>query len=301
MTTPLLFAGIEAGGTKFNCVIGKPGGDIVHQQQFSTAQPSETLPLIQSYFLQQSQKYGPISALGIGSFGPVQLDKHAPDYGAILDTPKPGWQGLNWLAYWSKALPIPVALQTDVNAALIAEHSQGTGMGLRHLVYVTVGTGIGAGVMVNGEILQGASHPELGHVAVKRRSDDTFAGVCPFHQDCLEGLASGPALTQRWMMPAQQLPAMHPAWDLQAYYLAQMCVNITLCYGPERIILGGGVAAQGQLLPLIRQKFVQQINGYCRKDIIQAVDTYIQRSSLGGNAGQIGSLLLAEAAFLQRS
>jgi fructokinase len=299
MTEPLLFAGIEAGGTKFNCVIGKRGGDIVHQQQFATLHPQETLPQIQRYFLAQSQQYGPISALGIGSFGPLQLDSQASDYGCILTTPKPGWSGFNWLNYWRNALHIPIALQTDVNAALIAEHLKGAATGLRHAVYVTVGTGIGGGVMIDGRLLQGASHPELGHMWVKRREDDVFPGVCPFHRDCLEGLASGPALGQRWMQPAQQLPAEHPAWDLQAYYLAQMCVNITLCYGPERIVLGGGVAAQGQLMALIRQHFVQQINAYCRPEIIRSVDTYILRSGLGGNAGQIGSLLLAEAEYFK--
>ncbi|HMW48425.1 MAG TPA: ROK family protein, partial [Cellvibrionaceae bacterium] len=157
------------------------------------------------------------------------------------------------------------------------------------------------GIMLDGKILQGASHPELGHMAVKRRADDIFAGVCPFHGDCLEGVASGPALSKRWMMPAQQLPADHPAWDLQAFYLAQLCVNVTLCYGPERIVIGGGVAAQGQMMALLRKEFVRQINGYCRPELITAVEAYIQRSGLGGNAGQIGSLLLAEAIYREQS
>ncbi|RYZ94206.1 MAG: ROK family protein [Moraxellaceae bacterium] len=295
-----MFAGIEAGGTKFNCVVGRPGGDILHQQQFPTAQPDKILPHIQGYFLEQSRKYGALSALGIGSFGPLQLDPHAKDYGCVLATPKLGWSGFNWLQYW-RALNIPVAVQTDVNAALIAEHRLGEAVGLRHVVYVTLGTGIGGGVMIDGKILQGASHPELGHMWIKRRADDTFLGSCPFHRDCLEGLASGPALAKRWMQPAQQLPADHAAWDLQAYYLAQMCVNITLCYGPDRIVFGGGVSAQRQLLPMIRHEFVRQINGYCHQQIIQSVDSYIQRSGLGGNAGQIGSLLLAEARFSEQA
>ncbi|HRH79175.1 MAG TPA: ROK family protein [Cellvibrionaceae bacterium] len=295
MASSLLFAGIEAGGTKMNCVVGWAGGDIVHQQQFPTDKPSVVLPRMLSYFLAQSHKYGPIAALGVGSFGPLQLDTAAADYGCILATPKLGWSGFNWLSHWREALRVPVVLQTDVNAALLAEKTLGEVRGLRHAVYVTLGTGIGGGIMLDGRLVQGASHPEIGHMAVKRRADDTFAGVCPFHGDCLEGLASGPALSKRWMMPAQQLPADHPAWDLQAFYLAQMCVNITLNYGPQRIVLGGGVAAQGQMMAMLRKEFVRQINGYCRPDIITGVDSYIQRSSLGGNAGQIGSLLLAEA------
>lgn len=301
MAGQLLFAGLEAGGTKINCVIGQQGGDIVHQQQFPTTQPENTLPSIVSYFREQIRKRGPIAALGIGSFGPLQLDALASDYGSILTTPKPGWSGFNWLNYWGKELNIPVALQTDVNVALLAEQLIGEAEGLRHVVYVTIGTGIGGGVMINGAILQGASHPEIGHMRIKRHVDDSFAGACPFHQDCLEGLASGPALGQRWMLPAQQLPAQHPAWELQTYYLAQMCMNITLCYGPQRIVLGGGVAAQAQLLPMIRKEFLRQINGYCSRHIIETVDTYIQRSGLGGNAGQIGCLLLAEATYFVHS
>lgn len=297
MANSLLFAGIEAGGTKINCVVGWAGGDIVHQQQFPTDKPSSVLPQMQSYFLAQSHKYGPIAALGIGSFGPLQLDTAAADYGGILATPKPGWGGFNWLNFWREALRVPIALQTDVNAALLAETTLGQARGLRHAVYVTLGTGIGGGILLDGRLVQGASHPELGHMTVKRRADDTFTGVCPFHGDCLEGLASGPAVSKRWMVPAQQLPADHPAWDLQAFYLAQMCVNITLSYGPERIVLGGGVAAQGQMMALLRREFVRQINGYCRPELIAAVETYIQRSGLGGNAGQIGSLLLAEAVY----
>lgn len=301
MTEPLIFAGIEAGGTKINCVIGQQGGDIVHQSQFPTSRPENTLPQLAAYFREQSQKRGPIVALGIGSFGPLQLDAQAQNYGSVLATPKPGWSGFNWLDYWQNELNIPIALQTDVNAALIAEQLKGEVEGLRHAVYVTVGTGIGGGVLINGTILQGSSHPELGHMRIKRHTDDRFAGVCPFHQDCLEGLASGPAIGKRWMQPPQQLPAHHPAWDLQAFYLAQMCMNITLCYGPERIVLGGGVATQPQLLPLIRQEFERQINGYCSQSSITNLDTYIQRSALGGNAGQIGSLLLAEAAYFHQS
>lgn len=297
MPSSELFAGIEAGGTKINCVVGWAGGDIVHQQQFPTDKPSVVLPQMQSYFLAQSHKYGAIAALGIGSFGPLQLDSTAADYGAILATPKVGWSGFNWFNYWRDALRIPIALQTDVNAALIAEHAQGQARGLRHAVYVTLGTGIGGAIIIDGSIVQGASHPELGHMVLKRRADDTFAGVCPFHGDCLEGLASGPAISKRWMTPAQQLPADHAAWDLQAFYLAQMCVNITLCYGPERIVMGGGVASQGQIMSMLRKEFVRQINGYCRPELIAGVENYIQRSGLGGNAGQIGSLLLAEAIY----
>lgn len=301
MTESKLFAGIEAGGTKFNCVVGRAGGDIVHQQQFSTTNPEKLLPQIVHYFAAQSRQFGELAALAIGSFGPLQLDPLAANYGCIVHTPKPGWSGFNWLEYWQKNLNIPVALQTDVNVALLAEHQMGEVKDLRHAVYVTIGTGIGAGVMQNGQLVQGASHPEIGHMRITRHTEDSFAGSCPFHQDCLEGLASGPALGQRWMQPAQQLHADHPAWSMQAYYLAQMCMNITLCYGPQRIVLGGGVAAQGHLLPLIRREFVRQINGYCSPQIITSVDTYIQRSALGSNAGQIGCLLLAEATWANQA
>jgi fructokinase len=296
-----LFAGIEAGGTKFNCVVGRAGGDIVHQQQFTTTHPEKLLPQLVHYFAVQSRQFGELAAMAIGSFGPLQLDPLEANYGCIVNTPKPGWSGFNWLEYWRSTLKIPLALQTDVNVALIAEHQQGEAKGLLHAVYVTIGTGIGAGVMLNGQLVQGASHPELGHMRITRYKDDSFLGGCPYHQDCLEGLASGPALAQRWMQPAQQLHAEHPAWAIQAFYLAQMCMNITLSYGPQRIVLGGGVAAQAHLLPLIRREFVRQINGYCSPHIITSVDTYIQRSALGSNAGQIGCLLLAEATWANQA
>jgi fructokinase len=215
MVAPLIFAGIEAGGTKFNCVIGKQGGDIVHQQQFSTALPDNILPAVLAYFHQQSAKFGAISALGIGSFGPLQLDLQSSHYGSILATPKPGWSGFNWLDYWRGALNIPLAVQTDVNVALLAEHLKGEAQGLQHVVYVTIGTGIGGGVLLNGRLLHGASHPELGHMRIKRHSDDTFAGVCPFHQDCLEGLGiwacTGAALDATGATAARPAPGMGAA------------------------------------------------------------------------------------------
>jgi fructokinase len=299
MTSTALFAGIEAGGTKFNCVIGRAGGDILHQAVFPTETPEETLPKVLQYFLQQTQQYRAIDALGIGSFGPVEINPRSAHYGQILKTPKPGWSQCDLRGYFVDALRIPVGFETDVNVAMLAEQQLGAAQGKDTAVYVTIGTGIGGGVWLGGKLLQGASHPELGHMFVQKHPDDDFEGVCPFHGSCLEGLASGPAIAKRWKIPAQQLPKDHPAWPLQAYYLAQMCVNITLCYSPEVIALGGGVATQQQMLPMIRRAFAEQINGYCNPAILENLDHYIVRSALGGNAGQIGALLLAERSLAQ--
>ena len=297
MTTqkPTILAGIETGGTKFNCVVANTAGEILHQQIFPTRLPEQTLTDVAAYFTSQSQRFGTIGAVGIASFGPVDLDPRSPQFGYILATPKVGWSHYDLRGFFAKTFAAPIGFETDVNGALLGEYTQGAAVGLRHAAYVTIGTGIGAGFLVNGQLLQGLSHPEIGHSFLARHPQDSFIGNCPFHQDCVEGLAAGPAISARWGA-SERLPPDHPAWPLQAFYLAQLCVNITQFIGPEVIVLGGGVM-QAHLFPLIRSEFKRLINCYCSEALLQRLDTYVVPPRLGNDAGQIGALYLAERAL----
>lgn len=292
-----LLGGIEAGGTKFNCVIGNRGGEIATTATFPTDDvPEKTLRAVTDFFITGQDKYGPIQALGIASFGPVDLDLSSQTYGHILSTPKQGWSYTNIAGYFSEALRVPIALETDVNGSALGEHAYGAASGLQNYVYVTVGTGIGAGIVLKGRLLQGLSHPELGHILLPQdKVLDDFAGSCPFHGNCLEGLASGTAINRRWRKPPELLPVDHPAWELEAHYLALMCVNITNLCCPERIILGGGVMHQTHLYPMIRDKFIGLVNGYCAPGILQNLESYIVAPGVkDGKSGIMGCLLLAD-------
>ncbi len=289
-TASRYLGGIEAGGTKFNCVVGTADGEILKSVVIPTTRPRETLAKVLAFFEQE----GPIQRLGIASFGPLDRDQSSPLYGQILHTPKLGWGQFNLVDFFRRHLQVPVTIDTDVNGAALGEHHFGAARGLKHFVYITVGTGLGGGVMIDGQLLQGVGHPELGHMLIPHDPvSDPFAGCCPFHDNCLEGLASGTAMTQRWQAPIADLPREHPAWRMEAHYLAMMCVNLTHCYMPQKIILGGGVMSQRQLFPMIHAEFSQLLNGYARAQVLTDAESYIVPSGCAGYAGQLGALILA--------
>ncbi|MDR3050270.1 MAG: ROK family protein [Oscillospiraceae bacterium] len=286
--------GLEAGGTKMVCLIGGEDGRIERRESFPTLTPAETMPALVDFFKRQG-----IQALGIGSFGPVALDSADPLYGYITSTPKLSWRNFNLRGTLADALGVPVGFDTDVNAAALAEVRLGAARGLAHCVYYTVGTGIGGGVIVNGRLLHGLLHPEAGHVLLRAHPDDpTPDGFCPSHKGCLEGLAKGPAIEKRWGKPARELPANHPAWALEAHYLAQACVDTILLLSPQRIVLGGGVMHQLHLFSMIHKEILRLLNGYVQHAaILEHIETYIVPPGLGDNAGGIGALMLAQAAL----
>ncbi|ATY85116.1 fructokinase [Kyrpidia spormannii] len=284
-----LFGAIEAGGTKFVCGIGDDRGRIVDQITIPTTVPEETLGRVAEYFQDKA-----IRALGLGCFGPLDLDPASPTYGFLTSTPKLAWRGFNILANLRRRLAVPIAIDTDVNAAILAEHRWGAAQGLHTALYLTVGTGIGGGILVEGQILHGMMHPEAGHVIVRRAAGDNFPGVCPAHGDCLEGMASGPAIEKRWGSKGRDLPLDHPAWDLEAGYLAQGLVTYICVLSPQRILLGGGVMQQADLFPRIRQKVREMLNGYIqRPEIVANIDEYIVPPGLGTKSGLCGGLALA--------
>lgn len=291
----MLYGGIEVGGTKIICAVGSGPQDVRAEVRFPTTTPGETLARIITFFRQQ-QLAAPLAAVGIGSFGPVSLDPNAPDYGSITTTPKPGWAHTELAGAIGRALGLPVGFDTDVNAAAFGEWRWGAAQGLDTFIYLTVGTGVGGGGLSNGRLMHGLLHPEMGHIRLPRdRQTDPFAGICPYHGDCLEGLASGPALQARWGLPAETLPTDHPAWVLEARYLALACVSFICTLSPQRIILGGGVMSQSHLFPLIRQDVQSLLNGYIQAPaVLQQIDAYIVPPRLGGRVGVLGALALAE-------
>jgi fructokinase len=287
-----MLGGIEAGGTKFICAVGTGPDDLV-KSQFPTTTPEHTLAQVISFF--HSNGGQGLEAIGIGSFGPVDLDTGSPTYGFITNTPKAGWANFDLLGSVSKALGVPCGFDTDVNAALLGEWRWGAAQGLANAIYLTFGTGVGGGVMVHGQVVHGLVHPEIGHLRLPHElSTDPFRGSCPFHKDCLEGLASGPAIEKRWGKKAIELPPDHRAWVLEAHYIALALANLTVTVSPQRILLGGGVMQQPHLFKMIRTEFAEILNGYVRHpDILDHLDEYIQPPALGGNAGIAGALFLA--------
>jgi len=284
---------IEAGGTKFVCAVGLPSGELLHQTRIPTSTPQETMERVVAFF----RAHQPLAAVGIGSFGPVQLNRDSPRFGFIANTPKIAWRSFNLLGAVQRALEVPVALDTDVNAAALAEARWGAAAGIRTFLYVTVGTGIGGAALVGGIPLHGLTHPEMGHIRIPHdRTLDPFPGICPSHGDCLEGLACGPAIEARWQTPLSMLPGDHPAWTLEAEYLALACVNWMCTLVPERIVLGGGVM-QAHLFPLIRARVRDLLNQYLEApELAGELDRYIAPSPLEGRAGVLGALLLAAQA-----
>ncbi|MEM1255226.1 MAG: ROK family protein [Cyanobacteria bacterium P01_H01_bin.21] len=293
-----LFGAIEAGGTKFVCAVGASPDDLRAEIRIPTTTPAETIAQVIDFFQQQISQFGPLAAIGVGAFGPVDARIDSPTFGWFLDTPKPGWQQIDFAGMLTRELSTPVGFDTDVNASALGEYRWGNGQGFDTFLYMTVGTGVGGGAVVNGQLVHGLLHPEMGHIRIPHDlSVDPFPGACPFHQDCLEGLASGFAIEKRWQQKAASLPADHPAWALEAHYLAVSLVNFMLTFSPERIILGGGVMEQTQLFPLIRSQVRQQMSAYLKvPKIMNDIDSYIVPPKLGGKAGIMGAFVLAQQA-----
>jgi len=291
-----LYGAIEAGGTKVVCAAGYAPEQIPDDCRavIPTTAPGPTLAAVVEFFERIRRKHGELAGIGIAAFGPVDLDTGSPAWGRILATPKPGWSNFSMVAPLQR-FGCPIVIDTDVNAAALAEARLGAGAGLGSLAYVTVGTGIGGGVVVADRTLKGLLHPEMGHIRVERDPRDVgFAGVCPFHADCLEGLASGPAVMARWHARAENLPQSHPGREILGGYLGQLAATIALMLSCERIVFGGGVVSGGGLLPFIRQEASRRLGGYLPIEArAGGFDRYIVAPGLGDSAGTIGALLLA--------
>jgi fructokinase len=291
-----LYGGIEAGGTKFVCAVGTGPSDF-RETRFETAGPGETLARAAAC-LRELAGNRVMTALGIGSFGPIDLDRGSKTFGRITSTPKPGWPGTDMVGIMKGRLGIPVGFDTDVNAAALGEHAWGRAKGLSDFVYLTIGTGIGGGGMSNGKLMHGLMHPEMGHMFLAKRGDDSYRGGCPFHGDaCFEGLASGPAMASRWGQSPGNLDASHRAWELEAHYIASAIVNTVCILSPGRIILGGGVMEKKILFPLVRRKAMDMLNHYILPfDAAEPVESLIVPPGLGDKAGILGAIALAKAA-----
>jgi fructokinase len=298
---PRIFGAVEAGGTKFVVALGNERGEILAQERFPTTDPVSTLAAT-SAFLRQGRTFGSLAAIGVGSFGPVELDKASSRYGFITNTPKAGWSGTDIAGTLAREFACPIGFDTDVNAAALAEHRWGAAQDVDNLVYLTIGTGIGGGVIIGGSPIHGLVHPEIGHIYPRRHPLDLgFEGVCPFHRDCMEGVASGPAILARSGASLQQLEETHSQWEIEADYLGQLCAQLVVTISPKRIVMGGGVMSQVRLLPLIRRRMGHWLGGYIdRTEILGGADRYVVAPGLGDRAGVLGALALAvEAGDLQ--
>ena len=286
---------IEAGGTKFVVAIGNEKGEVLERGQFPTTTPEETVENIFKFFDGKD-----VDAIGLGCFGPIDPDKNSKTYGYITTTPKPGWANYNIVGALQAHYPnMPIGFDTDVNGACLGEVYFGSAKGLDSALYLTIGTGIGGGAYVEGKLLHGLLHPEMGHMYLTQREDDTYKGKCPFHGTCFEGLAAGPAIEERWGKPGKELEDDHPAWDLEAWYIAQALAIYVLTLSPKKIILGGGVMHKSQLFPMIAKYLQERLNGYIQKDEITTdlIKDYIVWPELGDNAGVCGALALAKMAL----
>lgn len=283
---------LEAGGTKMVCAIGDETGKIFEQVSIPTVTPDVTMPKLLDYFKERG-----VDALGIGCFGPIELDKDAPDYGSITSTPKAAWRNYNIVKSFEDALHCPIGFDTDVNGSVLGEVTFGQAKGKNCVIYLTIGTGVGGGIYIEGKLLHGMMHPEAGHVMICKRSDDSYEGKCPYHKTCLEGLAAGPAIEERWGKKAVDLADRPEVWDLEADYIAQALTGYILTLSPEMIILGGGVMHQEQLFPLIRTKVKEMLGGYIRAKELEDMEHYIVPASLHDNQGILGCLELARRAM----
>lgn len=286
---------IEAGGTKFVVAVGDENGNIIERDNFPTTTPKETVQRIFDFFDDKE-----VEAIGLGCFGPIDPDLKSPTYGYVTTTPKPGWQNFDIVGEMQKHYPdMPIGFDTDVNGAALGEAYFGAAKGLDSALYLTIGTGIGGGAIVEGKLVHGLLHPEMGHMMLTQREDDQYAGKCPFHRTCFEGLAAGPAIEERWGVKGHELAKDHKAWDLEAWYIAQALAIYVLTLSPKKIILGGGVMHQEQLFPLIHKYLQERLNGYIQKDEIttDAIKDYIVYPGLGDNAGVCGALALAKMAL----
>ncbi len=287
-----MIGAIEAGGTKFVCAVADDSMNIVDRCTIPTTKPEETLPKCVEFFSAYA-----IERLGIGAFGPLDVIDNSNTYGTILNTPKKGWKNIDLISPFKDAFQIPVKVDTDVNAAGLGEYYDGHGKGKSSVLYITIGTGVGAGYILDGKPLKGFSHPEMGHILIRQRKEDTFEGNCPFHNTCLEGLVSGPAIKKRCGVEGKDLGKDHEVWGLVTDYIAQALTNYILILVPEVIIIGGGVSQQEHLFPIIRKKVKTYLNGYFDHPIFQTdLEDYIVYPKHGQNAGLLGSLFLAKEA-----
>lgn len=289
----MLYGALEAGGTKMVLAVGNEKGEILEQKSIPTRTPEETMPEIISFFNGKN-----IQALGVGAFGPVDVIKTSPSYGHILNTPKLAWRQYDILGTLKKALNIPIGIDTDVNGSCLGEMTYGSAKGLKNVIYLTIGTGIGAGIAVDGKLLHGMLHPEGGHILIGKNKNDKGVSVCPYHDSCMEGLAAGPSIEKRWGKSAKELVGNDEVWELEAEYIAKGLVNMILILSPERIILGGGVMHQKQLFPLVRKKVTEYINEYYQTEALKDMDTFIVPASLNDDQGIMGAIRLAELEYL---
>lgn len=288
----MILGALEAGGTKMVMAVGNEKGEIFERRTIPTEIPENTMPAMIDYFREKK-----IEALGIGSFGPVDVREGSETYGRILDTPKTAWQQYDLGRNLQEALQVPVKVDTDVNASCLGEMTFGDAKGLKNVIYITIGTGIGAGVAVNGGLIHGMLHPEAGHILLRKSPKDSYEGKCPYHKTCFEGLASGPAIEERYGKKAWELAENKEVWELEADYIAQALANYILVYSPERIILGGGVMHQTQLLEIVRSKTLEYLAGYINTPELQTIESYITLPSLEDNQGILGALQLAVMAL----
>ena len=288
-----VYGGIETGGTKWALAIGTAPDDLCATETIAPTTPGETIARTVAFF----ERHGPVNAVGIGSFGPVDQKPGSATWGYVTTTPKPGWAHTNLGQEIRRRLSVPVAFDTDVNAAALGEHRWGAAQGLDTFCYITVGTGIGGGGMARGKLLHGLVHPEFGHMRIPHdRKADPFPGVCPYHGDCLEGLASGIALAERWGAPAADLDGTPAVWELEAHYLALGVVSVICVLSPERVILGGGVMTRTELLPLVQREVSALLNGYIdAAELREGIADYVTLPGLGSSAGVLGAIALAQA------
>jgi len=278
---------LEAGGTKMVCAIGDENGNIMERVSIPTEIPEVTLPAIADFFREKE-----IEALGIACFGPIDLHRESPTYGYITTTPKLAWANCNIVGYLKEALGVPVGFDTDVNGSVLGEAAWGCAKGLSDCVYVTIGTGIGAGIMTNGSLLHGMLHAEGGHILLRKHPEDAFEGNCPYHKTCFEGLASGPAIEARWGAKAELLTERKEVWELEAYYIAQALVDYIMLLSPQKIILGGGVMHQPGLLEMVHEELKIQLAGYLKTKELERLEEYVVLPGLGDNQGIMGALKL---------
>lgn len=281
------FGALEAGGTKMVCAVGTEEGRILDRVSIPTETPEITMPKLRGYFEDKG-----IAALGIGCFGPVDLDRKSKTYGHIMVTPKLAWRGYDICGYFREKLNVPVGFDTDVNGSMLGESTWGCAKGLDTAIYITVGTGVGVGVMAGGKLLHGMQHPEAGHMLIPVREDDSYKGKCPSHGHCLEGLAAGPAIEERWGARGEALAGRQEVWELEAHYLAYAVTNYILVLSPQKIIMGGGVMHQEQMFPLVRKKVKEMLGGYLQTKELQDMDSYIVPPSLKDDQGILGALKL---------
>jgi fructokinase len=296
----MIIGAIEAGGTKFICaLLAAERGDRAAPQALAkasipTTTAEATLAATRDFFKAAFQDHGTPECIGIGSFGPVDLRPASPTWGFITSTPKPGWRDTDLAGFVRRELDVSVVFDTDVNAAAYGEYFWGAARGLKDFVYITVGTGIGGGVFSGGSLVHGLLHPELGHVRLAREAEDRFPGACPFHKDCLEGMAAGPAIAQRWNARPESLPPGHPAWNLEARYLARAVAAYTFTLSPERVIVGGGIGMRPGLLETAAAMLREELGGYLPAlDDAERLEAYLVRPSLGHEAGLLGAGALA--------